>query len=226
MVKAVFDNLSTAEPKNFFTVGITDDVTHTSLEVKEYIDAAPEGLHRCKFFGLGSDGTVGANKNSIKIIGDNTDMYAQGYFVYDSKKSGGITISHLRFGKSPIQSPYLIDQADFIACHNPSYVTRYDILDGIKDGGSFLLNSPWTAEEMNEQLPAAMKQTIAQKKLKFYNIDAVKIAGEVGLGGRINMVMQAAFFKIAQVIPVDDAVVISNRQSRIPTDEKATRLLI
>ena len=206
MVKAVFDNLSAAEPKNFFTVGITDDVTHTSLEVNEYIDAAPEGLHRCKFFGLGSDGTVGANKNSIKIIGDNTDMYAQGYFVYDSKKSGGITISHLRFGKSPIQSPYLIDQADFIACHNPSYVTRYDILDGIKEGGSFLLNSPWTAEEMNAQLPAAMKQTIAKKKLKFYNIDAVKIAGEVGLGGRINMVMQAAFFKIAQVIPVDDAV--------------------
>nr|WP_187350962.1 pyruvate:ferredoxin (flavodoxin) oxidoreductase [Capillibacterium thermochitinicola] len=206
MVKAVFDNLAAAEPKNFFTVGITDDVTHTSLEVKEYIDTSPEGLHRCKFFGLGSDGTVGANKNSIKIIGDNTDMYAQGYFVYDSKKSGGITISHLRFGKSPIKSPYLIDQADFIACHNPSYVTRYDILDGIKEGGSFLLNSPWTAEEMNEKLPAAMKQTIAKKKLKFYNIDAVKIAREVGLGGRINMVMQAAFFKIAKVIPVEDAV--------------------
>jgi pyruvate-ferredoxin/flavodoxin oxidoreductase len=207
MVKAVFDNLAAAEPKNFFTVGINDDVTNTSLEVKETIDVALEGLHRCKFFGLGSDGTVGANKNSIKIIGDNTDLYAQGYFVYDSKKSGGITISHLRFGKSPIQAPYLIDQADFIACHNPSYVTRYDVLEGIKEGGSFLLNSPWTAEEMDEKLPAEMKQTIAKKKLKFYNIDAVKIAREVGLGGRINMIMQAAFFKIAQVIPFADAVV-------------------
>ncbi len=206
MVKAIFDNLQAKEPKNHFTVGITDDVTNTSLPVTEYIDAAPEGLHRCKFFGLGSDGTVGANKNSIKIIGDNTDLYAQGYFVYDSKKSGGITISHLRFGKSPIQSQYLIDQADFIACHNPSYVTRYDLLDGIKEGGSFLLNSPWTAEEMNEKLPAAMKQTIAKKKLKFYNIDAVKIAREVGLGGRINMIMQVAFFKIARVIPFEDAV--------------------
>ena len=136
MVKAVFDNLQADEPKNLFTVGINDDVTNTSLPVAESIDAAPEGLHRCKFFGLGSDGTVGANKNSIKIIGDNTDLYAQGYFVYDSKKSGGITISHLRFGKSPIQSPYLIDQADFIACHNPSYVTRYDILDGIKEAAA------------------------------------------------------------------------------------------
>ncbi len=207
MVNAVFNNLAAAEPKNFFTVGINDDVTNSSLAITETIDPAPEGLHRCKFYGLGSDGTVGANKNSIKIIGDNTDMYAQGYFVYDSKKSGGITISHLRFGKSPIQSPYLIDQADFVACHNPSYVTRYDVLEGIKDGGSFLLNSPWTAEEMNEKLPATMKQTIAKKQLKFFNIDAVKIAGEVGLGGRINMIMQAAFFKIAKVIPVEDALV-------------------
>lgn len=205
MVKAIFDNLKQAEPKNHFTVGIIDDVTNTNLEVKEMIDAAPAGVYRCKFFGLGSDGTVGANKNSIKIIGDNTDMYAQGYFVYDSKKSGGLTVSHLRFGKTPIQSPYLIDQADFIACHNPSYVTRYDLLDGIKEGGIFLLNSPWSAEEMNEKLPASMKQVIAKKKLKFYNIDAVKIASEVGLGGRINMVMQAAFFKIANVIPVDQA---------------------
>lgn len=205
MVKAVFDNLKADQPKNRFTVGIIDDLTNTSLEVKETIDAAPEGVYRCKFYGLGSDGTVGANKNSIKIIGDNTDLYAQGYFVYDSKKSGGITVSHLRFGKTPIQSPYLIDQADFIACHNPSYVTRYDILDGIKEGGIFLLNSPWSAEEMNEKLPAVMKQTIAKKKLKFYNIDAVKIAAEVGLGGRINMVMQAAFFKIANVIPVENA---------------------
>lgn len=206
MVKAIYDNLASNQPKNHFTVGIVDDVTHTSLEVKEFIDAAPQGVHRCKFFGLGSDGTVGANKNSIKIIGDHTDMYAQGYFVYDSKKSGGITISHLRFGETPIQSPYLIDQADFIACHNPSYVTRYDVLDGLKDGGVFLLNSSWSTVDMDQKLPAIMKQTIAKKKIKFYNIDAVKIAREVGLGGRINMVMQAAFFKLANVIPVDDAI--------------------
>jgi pyruvate-ferredoxin/flavodoxin oxidoreductase len=205
MVKAIYDNLAQAQPKNHFTIGIIDDVTKTSLEVKELVDAAPQGMFRCKFYGLGSDGTVGANKNSIKIIGDNTDMYAQGYFVYDSKKSGGITISHLRFGKSPIQSTYLIDQAELIACHNPSYVTRYDVLDGIKEGGVFLLNSSWTAAEMEEKLPASMKQTIANKKIKFYNIDAVKIASEVGLGGRINAVMQAAFFKIANVIPVEKA---------------------
>jgi len=206
MVKAVFDNIAKAEPKNHFTVGIDDDVTHTSLEVKEKINTTPEGVFRCKFFGLGSDGTVSANKNSIKIIGDNTDMYAQGYFVIDSKKSGGMTISHLRFGKTPIQSPYLIDEADMIACHQPSYVTRYDLLDGIKENGIFLLNSGWSVEEMNEKLPAAMRRTIAQKNLKFYNIDAVKIAQEVGLGGRINTVMQTAFFKIANVIPWEDAV--------------------
>lgn len=205
MVKAVFDNLRQASPKNHFTVGITDDVTDTSLPVVEKIDAAPKGVFRCKFFGLGSDGTVGANKNSIKIIGDHTDMYAQGYFVYDSKKSGGITISHLRFGHTPIQAPYLIDQADLIACHNPSYVTRYDVLEGIKPYGVFLLNSSWSAEEMEHKLPASMKRTIAEKKLKFYNIDAVKIAQEVGLGGRINVIMQTAFFKIANVIPFEDA---------------------
>ncbi len=205
MVKAVFDNLASATPKNHFTVGIEDDVTNTSLPVKEFIDSAPEGLFRCKFFGLGSDGTVGANKNSIKIIGDHTDMYAQGYFQYDSKKSGGITISHLRFGKSKIQSSYFIDQADLIACHNSSYITRYDVLEGIKPGGTFLLNSPWTREEMENQLPAFVKNEIASKKLKFYNIDAVKIASEIGLGGRINMVMQSAFFHIASVIPQEDA---------------------
>lgn len=206
MVKAVYDNMSAAEPKNHFTVGIVDDVTGTSLEIHEQIDAAPEGCFRAKFFGLGSDGTVGANKNTIKIIGDHTDMYAQGYFSYDSKKSGGITISHLRFGKTPIQSTYLIDVADFVACHNPSYVTRYDVLEGIKEGGTFLLNSPWTPEDMENQLPASMKREIASKKLKFYNIDGVKIAREVGLGGRINMCLQAAFFKIAGVIPEADAV--------------------
>ncbi|NLW16877.1 MAG: pyruvate:ferredoxin (flavodoxin) oxidoreductase, partial [Firmicutes bacterium] len=205
MVKAVFDNLKADEPKNGFTVGIEDDLTHTSLPVGEPLDIATEGVYQAKFFGLGSDGTVGANKNSIKIIGDHTDLYAQGYFVYDSKKSGGITISHLRFGPKPIKAPYLIDQADFIACHNPSYVKRYNILDGIKEGGVFLLNSPWTLEEMEQELPASMRRTIAQKKLRFYNIDAVKIAQDIGLGGRINTVLQAAFFKIAQVIPEEDA---------------------
>lgn len=206
MVKAIFDNLAQAQPKNHFTVGINDDVSFTSLEVKESIDAAAKGVYRCKFYGLGSDGTVGANKNSIKIIGDHTEKYAQGYFVYDSKKSGGITVSHLRFGDTPITSPYLIDQADFIACHNPSYVTRYDLLDGIKEGGIFLLNSAWSAADMEEKLPAAMKQALAKKKVRFYNIDAVKIAAEVGLGGRINTIMQVAFFKIANVIPADQAI--------------------
>jgi pyruvate-ferredoxin/flavodoxin oxidoreductase len=206
MVKAVFDNLLLDEPKNHFTVGIVDDVTGTSLDVKEYIDTASSGVYRCMFYGFGSDGTVGANKNSIKIIGDNTDMYVQGYFVYDSKKSGGITISHLRFGHTPIKSPYLIDQADLIACHNPSYVSRYDVLEGIKDGGIFLLNSGWSLEDMETKIPAKMRRTIAEKKLRFYNIDAVRIASEVGLGGRINAIMQAAFFKIANVIPADDAI--------------------
>ena len=206
MVKAVFDNLNAVAPKNHFTVGITDDVTHTSLDVEEGFDVAPEGNVQCKFWGLGADGTVGANKSAIKIIGDNTDMYAQAYFAYDSKKSGGITISHLRFGKAPIQSTYLVDAADYIACHNPAYVNIYDVLEGIKAGGTFMLNSPWGLDEMEHKLPADMKATIARKKLKFYNIDAVKIAGEVGLGGRINMIMQTAFFKAANVIPVEDAI--------------------
>ncbi len=206
MAKAVFDNLKNAKPKNQFTVGIIDDVTHTSLPITENIDATPKGLVQCKFWGLGSDGTVGANKDAIKIIGDNTDMYVQGYFAYDSKKSGGITLSHLRFGKSPIQSTYLIDHADYVACHQPSYVHKYDLLKGIKDGGTFVLNSPWSLEQMENELPGAMKRKIASKKLKFYNIDAVKIASEIGLGGRINMVMQSAFFKLADVLPVDEAV--------------------
>ncbi len=205
MVKAIYDNLASEAPKNHFTVGIDDDVSQSSLDVQEKIDVASPGVIRCMFYGLGADGTVGANKNSIKIIGDHTDMYAQGYFVYDSKKSGGITISHLRFGNKPIKSPYLIDQADFIACHKASYVTRYDMLDGIKEGGVFLLNSPWTVEEMETQLPAAMKRIIASKKLKFYNMDANKIAGEIGLGGRVNTILQAAFFKIANVIPAEEA---------------------
>ncbi|MBL0701030.1 MAG: pyruvate:ferredoxin (flavodoxin) oxidoreductase [Desulfosarcina sp.] len=206
MVKAVFDNMKSAGPKNHFTVGIIDDVSNTSLDVDAGFDVAPEGTIQCKFWGLGADGTVGANKSAIKIIGDNTDMYAQAYFAYDSKKSGGVTMSHLRFGKTPIQSTYLIDSADYIACHNPSYVNVYDLLEGIKDGGIFLLNSPWTVDDMETKLPSGMRQTIARKKIKFYNIDAVKIAGEIGLGGRINMIMQTVFFKLANVIPVDDAI--------------------
>ena len=200
MVKAVFDNLKAAKPKNHFTVGILDDVTHTSLEVPDCLYTSPAGTYRAKFFGLGADGTVGANKNSIIIIGNNTDLYAQGYFVYDSKKSGGITVSHLRFGPTEIKSTYLIDQADFVACHNPSFVTRYDILEGIRNEGVFLLNSDWSIAEMEEHLPAEMKQTIARKKLRFYNIDAFTIAAEIGLGGRINVIMQAAFFKLSGVI--------------------------
>jgi len=206
MVKAVFDNMNSDTPKNHFTVGIVDDVTGTSLAVEEGFDVAPEGTVQCKFWGLGADGTVGANKSAIKIIGDYTDMYAQAYFAYDSKKSGGVTMSHLRFGKTPIQSTYLIDAADYIACHNPSYVYIYDVLEGVKEGGTFVLNSSWSNEEMSEKLPANMRWLIAGKKLKFYNIDAVKIAGEIGLGGRINMIMQTAFFKLANVIPVDDAI--------------------
>jgi len=207
MVKAVFDNLKSDSPKNYFTVGINDDVSGTSLEVGEEIDTTPEGTVNCKFWGLGADGTVGANKNTIKIIGENTPLYAQGYFAYDARKSGGITVSHLRFSPHRIQSPYLVKKADFIACHNPSFVNKYDILEGIKEGGVFLLNSPWTTlEEMEKMLPDHIKRTIAQKKLKFYNIDAVKIAQEVGLGGRINVIMQAAFFQISGVLPPEEAI--------------------
>ena len=207
MVNAIYENLKLDAPKNHFTVGINDDVTGLSLDITEEIDTTPEGVTRCKFYGLGSDGTVGANKNSIKIIGNHTDMYAQGYFSYDSKKSGGITVSHLRFGKTPIKAPYLLTVSDFIACHNSSYVTRYDLLDGIKDGGTFLLNSPWnTVEELEANLPATMKQAIAKKNVKFYNIDAVKLGMELGLGSRINMIMMSAFFKLANIIPMDDAI--------------------
>ncbi|MCF7957066.1 MAG: pyruvate:ferredoxin (flavodoxin) oxidoreductase [Phycisphaerae bacterium] len=205
-VKAVYDNLNQNEPKNHFTVGIVDDVTMTSLPLPAHIDASPKGTVRCMFWGLGSDGTVGANKNAIKIIGDKTDLYAQGYFAYDSKKSGGLTVSHLRFGKKQIQSSYLIDLADFVACHNSAYVNIYDMLGNIRQGGTFLLNASWDLAAMEKELPGSMKQAIAQKKLKFYTIDAVKLALEVGLGNRINMIMQTAFFKLADVIPVDDAI--------------------
>ncbi len=205
MVKAVFDNIAKKNPKNHFTVGITDDVTGTSLPLGKTLDVAPKGTVSCMFYGLGSDGTVGANKNSIKIIGDHTDKYAQAYFSYDSKKSGGITVSHLRFGDTPIKSTYLIDSADFIACHNPAYVTKYDMVSALKTGGVFLLNCPWTAEELEKELPASMKNKLAQKKARFYTIDAVKLAASVGMGGRINTTMQAAFFKLADIIPYDKA---------------------
>jgi len=189
-----------------FTVGITDDVSFKSLPVNEIIDTEPGDIKRCIFWGLGSDGTVGANKNSIKIIGDYTDMNAQGYFSYDSKKSGGITISHLRFGTSPIQSPYLITRADFIACHNPAYIGRYDMLKEMKDGGTFLLNSEWSNEEVFNRLTREMQETIITKKIKFYNIDALKIAKAVGLGNRISTVMQAAFFIISGILDENKAI--------------------
>lgn len=204
MILSVYRNLDGAK-KNHFTVGINDDVTATSLPVTEMIDVAPQGTTRCKFYGLGSDGTVGANKNSIKIIGDHTDLYAQGYFEYDSKKSGGLTVSHLRFGKNPIKSSYLIDQAEFIACHNPSYVTRYDVLADAKDGGTFLLNCAWSDEELEHELPAHMKNQIAKKRLKFYTIDGLHIALKAGSAKSTNMVMQAAFFKLADIIPYAQA---------------------
>ena len=205
-LNAVFENLNTENPRNGFTIGIVDDVTNLSLPQAEPIKIKAPGTVRCKFWGLGSDGTVGANKSAIKIIGDHTDMYAQGYFSYDSKKSGGITVSHLRFGKKPIKSPYLINKADFVACHNQSYVYKYNVLDGLKKNGTFLLNTIWTPEEVEEHLPASYKRYIAENNIKFYTLNAVKIAQEIGLGGRINMIMQSAFFKLANIIPVEDAV--------------------
>ncbi len=205
-IKAVFDNLKQDKPKDRFTVGIVDDVTNTSLEIKDEINTEPEGTIRCKFWGFGSDGTVGANKSAIKIIGDDTDMYAQGYFSYDSKKSGGITISHLRFGDQPIKSTYLIDEADFISCSKQSYVYQYDLLAGLKDGGKFLLNCNWDQKGIEENLPAEMKKYIADHNIDFYTIDATKIANEVGLGGRTNMIMQSAFFNLAEVLPIDEAI--------------------
>ncbi|MBR1779557.1 MAG: pyruvate:ferredoxin (flavodoxin) oxidoreductase [Clostridia bacterium] len=203
---AVYKNMLSSHPKKRFTIGITDDVTHLSLEVTQSPDTTPKDTTSCKFWGLGADGTVGANKNSIKIIGDHTDMYAQGYFAYDSKKSGGLTVSHLRFGKHPIKSTYYITKADFVACHNPSYVTKYDMVEDLKEGGSFLLNCPWTAEELEERLPNKMKKYIAENNIKLYVIDGIKIGKEIGLGGRINTILQAAFFKIANIIPSDDAI--------------------
>ena len=205
-IVAVFDNLKQDNPQDRFTIGIVDDVSHSSLPVGDPIDITPEGTISCKFWGLGSDGTVGANQGAIRIIGENTDLYAQAYFFYDSKKSGGTTVSHLRFGSRPIRAPYLVDQPDYIACHNKAFVNNYDLLKGIKPGGIFVLNCPWEGKELEENLPAHLKRTIAEKKVRFYTIDAISIAGKLGLGNRINMVMQAAFFKLAQVIPVEEAL--------------------
>lgn len=205
-ILAVYENLEAENPKNNFTISIVDDVTNTSLAASHEIDVTGEGTKSCKFWGLGSDGTVGANKSAIKIIGDYTDMYAQGYFSYDSKKSGGITVSHLRFGKEPIRAPYLINAADFVAVHNQSYVDKYDVTAGLKKGGTFLLNCNWSAEELEKHLPGQIKRYIAKNDINFYIIDAVKIAQQIGLGGRINMIMQSAFFKLADIIPLEDAV--------------------
>lgn len=206
MILSVFENLKLNEPKNGFTVGIVDDVTFKSLPLLDEIDLSPKGTIQAKFYGLGSDGTVGANKNSIKIIGDSTDKYCQAYFAYDSKKSGGFTTSHLRFGDHEIRSPYLVNTPDFVACHVPSYIGKYDMLKGIKKGGTFLFNSIWDEEETKNRLPDSMKKTLAEKEIGFYIINATKIAEEIGLGTRTNTIMQSAFFKIANVIPYDEAV--------------------
>ena len=203
---AVFKNLKAKQPKNDFTIGIVDDVTFKSLPVGEEVSLAKEGTYECKFYGLGSDGTVGANKNTIKIIGDHTPKYCQGYFDYDSKKSGGYTCSHLRFGDTPITSPYLVSTPDFVACHVPSYLQKYDVLKGIKQGGTFLLNSLWSMEETIKRIPDNVKQTIAEKNLTVYIINATKIAEEIGLGNRTNTILQSAFFKITNIIPYEEAV--------------------
>ena len=205
-LNAVFENLNQAQPKDGFTIGIVDDVTNTSLPIADPIKIQVPGTVRCKFWGLGSDGTVGANKQAIKIIGDHTDKYAQAYFDYDSKKSGGITMSHLRFGDEPIRSTYLLDESDYIACHNQSYVYKYDLLQGLRKGGTFVLNTIWDQEGLEKHLPAEMKKYIAENEIEFYTINAVKIGQEIGLGNRINMICQAAFFKLADIIPVEDAV--------------------
>ena len=205
-ILAVFENLKADEPKNDFTIGIVDDVTFTSLPAAQEIDTTPAGQTDVEIWGMGSDGTVGANKNSIKIIGHSTDLYCQAYFVYDSKKSGGLTQSHLRFGKEPIRSPYLVAAADFAACHTPSYVHKYDMVKNLKEGGTFLLNCGWDMEGLEKNLPASMKRALAAKKAKFYTIDAISIARKLGLGSRTNTILQAAFFKLTNVIPIEQAV--------------------
>ena len=206
MIQSVYENLKLAEPKNQFTVGIVDDITFKSLPLLEDIDVTPKGTIQAKFYGIGSDGTVGANKNSIKIIGESTDKYCQGYFQYDSKKSGGFTVSHLRFGDHPIRSTYYVNIADFVACHVPSYLDKYDMLKGLRKGGTFLFNSIWDVEETKRRLPDSMKAYMAKNDIGFYIINATEIAEEIGLGNRINTIMQSAFFKIANVIPYEMAV--------------------
>ena len=205
-IVSVFDNLDRKAPKNGFTIGIIDDVTFKSLPIKSEISIVKPGTTECKFYGLGSDGTVGANKNTIKIIGTHTDLYSQAYFDYDSKKSGGYTCSHLRFGKAAIKAPYLVNTPDFVACHVPSYLYKYDVLKGIKEGGSFLLNSIWDEKETIERIPDFVKAVIGRKKIKFYIINATKIAAEIGLGGRTNTILQSAFFRITGIIPAEDAI--------------------
>ena len=203
---AAFKNAKSDKPVNSFTIGITDDVTHLSLPIEEEPDCAPKDVVACKFWGLGSDGTVGANKNSIKIIGDHTDKKVQAYFQYDSKKSGGVTISHLRFGDSAIKSTYYVNKADFVACHAPSYIERYDIVQDIKPGGTFLLNCGWDMAELEARLPAACKKYLAENNIRFYTVDAIRIAREIGLGGRTNMILQSAFFRLSGILPIEDAV--------------------
>ena len=205
-ILAVFDNMKQETPKNNFTIGIVDDVTNTSLPITQEIETSPAGQTNVEIWGMGSDGTVGANKNSIKIIGHATELYCQAYFVYDSKKSGGLTQSHLRFGKDPIRSPYLVTTADFVACHTPSYVNKYDMVKNLKDGGTFLLNCTWDLEALEKALPASMKRALAEKKARFYTINATDIARKLGLGNRTNTILQAAFFKLTGVIPVEQAV--------------------
>ena len=205
-IVAIYKNLDAKKPINYFTVSINDDVTKKSLKMGPEPATAPTGTVACKFWGLGSDGTVGANKNSIKIIGDHTDKYIQAYFSYDSKKSGGITVSHLRFGDKPIRSTYLISHADFVACHNPAYVHLYDVTEDLKKGGTFLLNCQWKPEELDEKLPAKVKRDIATRKVNFYTIDAISIAREIGLGNRTNTVLQSAFFTLANIIPSEEAI--------------------
>jgi len=206
MVKAVFDNLSAAAPKNHFTIGINDDIGHTSLDFDPDFSTEPNNVVRALFYGLGADGTVGANKNSIKIIGEETNNYAQGYFVYDSKKSGSMTVSHLRFGPQPIRSTYLISRANFIACHQPAFLERYEMLRSLVPGGTFLLNTPFTTEEVWSKLPSPVQQRLQEKKAKFFVIDATKVARDSGMGGRINTIMQVCFFALSGVLPKDEAI--------------------
>ena len=220
-IVAVYENTT----KEKFTIGIVDDVTNLSLEVGAPLVTTPEGTINCKFWGLGADGTVGANKNSIKIIGDNTDMYAQAYFDYDSKKSGGVTMSHLRFGKSPIKSTYLIKQANFVACHNPSYVNKYNMVQELVDGGTFLLNCPWDMEGLEKHLPGQVKAFIANHNIKFYVIDGIKIGKEIGLGGRINTVLQSAFFKLANIIPEEEAIDLMKKAAKATYGKKGDKIV-